>query len=125
MLQSIRKKERRTTPKNQKGKYMYFISDHPVLTAILSIVLIIVIIVMMVFGIPTIKNLIFNGNRQVFDTKLGFHWAIIELGNGELIEGAVKAWNDYSESDCVQIIMEDGNVILTHYSRVLLCAEKP
>lgn len=104
---------------------MYFTQDHPALAAIVSIILVLAIIAMIAFGIPMIKNLVFNGNRQVFDTKLSFHWAVIELGNGELIEGAVKAWNDYSESDCVQIIMEDGNVILTHYSRVLLCAEKP
>ena len=63
--------------------------------------------------------------RQVFDTKYAFHWAIIELGNGELLEGAVKSWNDYEESDTVQIVMEDGTVILTHYSKVLLFSERP
>lgn len=102
-----------------------FFEDHPIIATIISFILILAII----FGISYVvrggKNILFGGNRQVFDTKYRFSWAIIELGNGELIEGAVKAWNDYNESDTVQIVMEDGTVILTHYSKVLLCSERP
>ena len=104
---------------------LYFFEDHPVIATIISIILILAIIFGVGYTIRSGKNILFNGNRQVFDTKYRFSWAIIELGNGELLEGAVKAWNDYDESDTVQIIMEDGTVILTHYSKVLLCSERP
>lgn len=104
---------------------LYFFENHPIVATIISLILILAII----FGISYVvrggKNILFGGNRQVFDTKYQFSWAIIELGNGELIEGAVKSWNDYNESDTVQVIMEDGTVILTHYSNVLLCSKRP
>ena len=102
-----------------------FFSDHPVLCGILAIILVLALVIGIAYGIRGSKNILFGGNRQVFDTKYAFHWAIIELGNGEILEGAVKSWNDYDESDTVQIIMEDGIVILTHYSKVLLFSERP
>ena len=102
-----------------------FFENHPVISIIIAVILVLAII----FGISYVvrggKNILFGGNRQVFDTKYAFHWAIIELGNGEILEGAVKSWNDYDESDTVQVVMENGIVILTHYSKVLLCSERP
>ena len=102
-----------------------FFENHPVISIIIAVILVLAII----FGISYVvrggKNILFGGNRQVFDTKYAFHWAIIELGNGEILEGAVKSWNDYDKSDTVQVVMENGIVILTHYSKVLLCSERP
>ena len=66
------------------------------------------------------------GNRQIgFDTTQSFRWAIVELGNGELIEGQVTAWRDFNESDVVQFTLDDGITYLTHYSKVILCTQKP
>lgn len=65
------------------------------------------------------------GNRQVgWDTTQTFTHAILELGNGELIEGTVTSWRDFDESDVVQFTM-DGITYLTHYSKVILCTKKP
>ena len=65
------------------------------------------------------------GNRQVgWDTTQTFTYAIIELGNGELVEGTVTSWRDFDESDVVQFTM-DGITYLTHYSKVILTTEKP
>ena len=102
-----------------------FFYDHPVITGILAIIVVIAILLGIAYVIRGGKNILFGGNRQVFDTKYRFNWAIIELGNGEVLEGKVKAWNDYDDSDAVQIVMEDGTVFLTHYSNVLLCSECP
>lgn len=102
-----------------------FFNDHPVISGILALIVVIAILLGIAYVIRGGKNILFGGNRQVFDTKYRFNWAIIELGNGELLEGKVKAWNDYEDSDAVQIIMEDGTVFLTHYSKVLLCSERP
>lgn len=66
------------------------------------------------------------GNRQIgLDTTQSFRWAIVELGNGELIEGQVTAWRDFNESDAVQFTLDNGITYLTHYSKVILCTQKP
>ena len=65
------------------------------------------------------------GNRKIgFDTTQTFHWAIIQLGNGELIEGSVDSWRDFDSSDTVQITI-NGITYLTHYTNVILATEKP
>ena len=65
------------------------------------------------------------GNRQVgWDTTQTFTYAIVELGNGELVEGTVTSWRDFDESDVVQFTMNDVTY-LTHYSKVILCTKKP
>ena len=65
------------------------------------------------------------GNRQVgWDTTQTFTHAILELGNGELIEGTLTSWRDFDESDVVQFTM-NGVTYLTHYSKVILCTKKP
>ena len=35
------------------------------------------------------------GNQQLFDSTFTFDYAIIELPNGEIVEGKVVSWNDY------------------------------
>ena len=65
------------------------------------------------------------GNRQVgWDTTQTFTYAILELGNGELIEGTVESWRDFEDSDVVQFTM-NGVTYLTHYSKVILTTKKP
>ena len=65
------------------------------------------------------------GNRKIgFDTTQTFRWAIIQLGNGELIEGPVDSWRDFDESDAVQITIK-GITYLTHYANAILATEKP
>ena len=65
------------------------------------------------------------GNRQVgWDTTQTFTYAILELGNGELVEGTVTTWRDFKDSDVVQFTM-NGITYLTHYSKVILCTKKP
>ncbi len=64
-------------------------------------------------------------NRQIgFDTKQTFKWAIIQLGNGELIEGPVDSWRDFSQSDVVQVTI-NGDTYLSHYSNIILCSTQP
>lgn len=65
------------------------------------------------------------GNRQVgWDTTQTFTHAILELGNGEIVEGTVTSWHDFDDSDVVQFTM-NGITYLTHYSKVILCTKKP
>lgn len=65
------------------------------------------------------------GNRKIgIDTTQTFRWAIIQLGNGELIEGPVDSWRDFNEGDSVQITIK-GITYLTHYANAILATEKP
>lgn len=66
------------------------------------------------------------GNRQIgVDlSPQTFTHAILELGNGEIVEGTVTSWRDFNESDVVQFTM-NGITYLTHYSKVILCTKKP
>lgn len=65
------------------------------------------------------------GNRNIgWDTTQTFRWAIIRLGNGELIEGTVESWRDFEDGDEVQLTI-NGITYLTHYSNVILTTEKP
>ena len=65
------------------------------------------------------------GNRKIgIDTTQTFRWAIIQLGNGELIEGPVDSWRDPNEGDSVQITIK-GVTYLTHYANAILATEKP
>jgi hypothetical protein len=62
------------------------------------------------------------GNRQLFDTKYRFNYAIIRLPNGETVEGNVSSWLDFDQSDVVQVTL-DGRTYLTHYSNVCLISD--
>ena len=101
-----------------------FISDHPVITTILGVILVFVLAISGVLITKNVRNILYNGNEQVFDTNWRYNWAIIQLGNGELLEGTVTSWKDFSESDMIQFTM-DGITYLTHSSNVILCTECP
>lgn len=60
-----------------------------------------------------------HGNRQLVDLKYRFSYAVIRLPNGEVVEGKVTSWLDYSDSDAVQVTI-DGRTYLTHYANVCL-----
>lgn len=67
-----------------------------------------------------------KGNFQFgLDSHWDFNWAIIQLGNGELIEGEVTNWRDFSESDTVQVTLDNKITFLTHYSNIILCSKEP
>ena len=62
------------------------------------------------------------GNRGVFDTVFTFDRAIIQLPNGEIIEGRVQSWTDYENSDQLQIKI-DGKIYLVHSSDAVLIVD--
>lgn len=62
------------------------------------------------------------GNVQVMDTTWSFERAIIELPNGEVVEGACESWKDFEDGDQIQVKI-DGKTYLTHSSNVVLISE--
>lgn len=102
-----------------------FFYDHPVLARTIACIIIVGLIIGAVILLRNGQNAIFNGNRKVIDTAYGFHWAIIDLGGGEVTEGAVESWCDYHQSDMIQVTLEDGNTYLTHSSKIILSTRRP
>jgi hypothetical protein len=98
----------RETLKNQKGKKMKKIA-------------IVALIIVLCLTLTACQI----GNRKIgIDTTQTFRWAIIQMGNGELIEGPVDSWRDFDESDVVQITIK-GVTYLTHYANAILATKKP
>ena len=63
-----------------------------------------------------------HGNRRLIDTKNRFDRAIISLPNGEVVDGKVSSWLDYSDSDVVLITI-GGKTYMTNYMNVCLIDE--
>ena len=61
-------------------------------------------------------------NRQVIDLTYHYDRAIIQLPNGEIIDGEVESWSDYEDGDQLQIKI-DGVTYLVHSQDVALIAE--
>lgn len=74
------------------------------------------------FIIATALVLIGCGNTQIIDTTWEYDYAYISLPDG-MAEGKVSMWRDYSDSDMVQVTLEDGTVYYTHGSNVVLVKE--
>lgn len=66
--------------------------------------------------------LITGCNRQIVDTTLTFDKAIISLPNGEIVEGKITSWKDYSDGDQIQVKI-NGKTYLVHSSNVALINE--
>ena len=63
-----------------------------------------------------------HGNRRLIDTKYRFNRAVIRLPSGEIVDGKVSSWLDYSDSDVVQVTV-GGKTYLTHYANVCLISD--
>ena len=60
-------------------------------------------------------------NYDVIDTTYSYNRAVIELPNGEIIDGKVQSWWDYEDGDQIQVKI-DGTVYLVHSSDAVLIA---
>ena len=62
-------------------------------------------------------------NNAIIDVNFKFDKAIIKISDEETIEVEVKRWQDYDNSDVVQVTATDGTVYLTHYNNIILVKE--
>lgn len=62
------------------------------------------------------------GNKKIFDTTYKFDYAIIELPNGNIVEGKVKSWKDY-EGEQLQVVIGD-TTYLVNSNNIVMTAEK-
>ena len=62
------------------------------------------------------------GNMQLWDTTYSFERAIIQLPNGQVVEGPVDSWADYEDGDQLQIVI-NGITYLVHSSDAVLISD--
>ena len=62
------------------------------------------------------------GNKDMLDTVYTYNRAVIELPNGDIIDGAVQKWTDYADGDQIQVKI-GGKTYLVHSSKVVLIKE--
>lgn len=58
-------------------------------------------------------------NKQLVDFTYSYERAIIELPNGEVVDGRVSSWTDYEDGDQIQVKI-DGKQYLVHSSDIVL-----
>ncbi|GEM_PF-336447 len=84
------------------------------LTIILSVILVLALLI----GAGYIVSEHFY-NRTIIDLTYAYDRAIIELPNGEIVQGKVESWTDYTDSDQIQVRI-NGKVYLVHSNNVVL-----
>ena len=82
----------------------------------------IILLVGAVAGWSVFKNNIW-GNKQMIDMKTRFNTAYILEDDAKFEKYRIRAWNDYENSDSVQVVLEDGRAIYTHLRNVKLTNE--
>ena len=61
-------------------------------------------------------------NKQMVDLTYSYERAIIQLPNGEIVEGKVSSWTDFEDGDQIQVKIE-GKTDLVHSSNIVLISE--
>ena len=86
-------------------------------SVLITAIVLVALIALSVFVIPAITN------KSIFDSTYSFERAIIQLPDGDVIEGAVTSWTDFEDGDQIQVKMNDGKTYLLHSSNVCLISE--
>lgn len=80
-------------------------------------------ILMVLLALMFILAAVLSGcNRQIIDVTYSFDKAIINLPNGEIVEGKVDSWKDYDDGDQIQVKV-NGITYLVHSENVVLISE--
>lgn len=91
--------------------------DTGVVKGIFALVLLLGVIVF-AFGSCVYKSGV--GNKQLIDLNYNFDYAIIELPNGEVVEGKVETWNDYEDGEQIQVKINGKTYLTNSYNCVLI-----
>lgn len=58
-------------------------------------------------------------NKQIIDTTYTYNYAIIQLPNGDVVEGKIQSWNDY-EGEQLQVKIDGVVYLCSSYNCVLM-----
>ena len=84
----------------------------------LTTILVIVLVLAILIGAGYILTE-YIYNRTIIDLTYAYDRAIIELPNGQIVEGKVESWTDYTDSDQIQVKV-NGKIYLVHSNNVAL-----
>ena len=74
----------------------------------------------LVVGLLIVTILMLVGcNKKIFDTTYSFDRAIIELPNGEIVEGKIDSWKDY-DGEQLQIEIDGVTYLVSSFNTVLI-----
>lgn len=59
-------------------------------------------------------------NKQMVDFNYSYNYAIIQLPNGEVVEGKVDSWTDYEDGEQLQIKINGVTYLCSSYNCVLM-----
>lgn len=60
-----------------------------------------------------------NKKYDLFDTQ-GYNYAIIKLPTGEIIEGDIQYWRDFSDGDQLEVKVNDVIYLTSSYNCILI-----
>lgn len=83
-----------------------------------KVIMCVVLVAMLIMGATAYAW----GNQSWWDSTWSFEYVQIAMPDGSVVEGACQAWQDYEDSDVVQVKVND-KVYLTHYMNVVLVSE--
>lgn len=72
----------------------------------------VVLVIIMIFALT-------GCNKQIIDLNYHFNYAIIQLPNGDIVEGNVQSWTDFEDGDQIQVKI-DGVTYLVHSANIVL-----
>ncbi len=78
---------------------------------------VIAMILVLLMGLPLL-----GCNKQMVDLTYSYERAIIQLPNGEIVEGKVSSWTDFEDGDQIQVKI-DGKTYLVHSSNIVLISD--
>lgn len=58
-------------------------------------------------------------NRQLIDTTFKYDYVMFSMPDGEIIEGQVESWKDFTDGDQLQVKV-NNDVYLVHSSDIVL-----
>ena len=61
-------------------------------------------------------------NKQLVDMTYSYEKAIVYLPNGEVVEGKVQSWTDFTDGDQIQVKI-NGVSYLVHSSNIVLISK--
>lgn len=62
-------------------------------------------------------------NEQIIDFNYHFNYAYVRLPNGEIVEGKIKSWKDWNDSDMLQVTFYDDSIYYSHSTNIVLVSK--
>lgn len=73
-----------------------------------------------ILSIIALTVLLTGCNKQVIDLDYTYNYAVIQLPNGQVVEGKVQSWTDYDDGEQLQVRIDGVTYLCSSYNCVLM-----